>query len=70
MLPLSRGRDSASYQVPGGSYSPSRKVFDNKAPLNVQEGSIKASTINYAAVEVTHAVMRTEGRPLDANIEL
>jgi hypothetical protein len=67
---LESGRDSASYQAPEGSYSPSRQIFDNKTPLKVQGGSLKTWTFNSAAVEAVHVVMRTEGRPLDADIEL
>jgi len=67
---LESGRESASYQAPESSYSPSRQIFDNKAPLKVQGGSLKTWTFNSAAVEAVHVVMRTEGRPLDADIEL
>jgi len=65
---IETGRDS--YEAPEGSYSPSRQIFDNKAPLKVQGGSLKTWTFNSAAVEAVHVVMRTEGRPLDADIEL
>ena len=57
---LESGRDSASYQAPEGSYSPSRQIFDNKTPLKVQGGSIKTWTFNSAAFEAVHVVMRTE----------
>ena len=67
---IESGRDFASYQAPESSYSPSRQIFDNKAPLKVQGGSLKTWTFNSAAVEAVHVVMRTEGRPLDADIEL
>jgi hypothetical protein len=68
---LESGRNSASYGAPQGSYqSPSQQIFDNKVPLKVQGGSLKTWTFNSAAVEAVHVVMRTEGRPLDADIEL
>jgi len=36
----------------------------------VQGGSLKTWTFNSPAVEAAHVVMKTEGRPLDADIEL
>merc|ERR1712151_127826 len=41
-----------------------------RVPLKVQGGSLKTWTYNSAAVEAVHVAMRTEGRPLDADIEL
>jgi hypothetical protein len=66
---LESGRDSASF-APQGAYSPSRQIFDNKPALKVQGGSLKTWTFNSPVVEAVHVVMRTEGRPLDADIEL
>jgi len=53
-------------------YAPSvaRQVFDNKRPIKVQGGTLKTWTFASAAVEAVHVVMRTEGRPLDADVEL
>jgi len=69
---LGSGRDSSSYRSPQGSdsYSPSKQIFDNKVPIKVQGGSLKTWTFNSQAVEAVHVVMQTEGRPLDADIEL
>jgi hypothetical protein len=55
-----------------GGYAPSvaRQIFDNKRPIKVQGGTLKTWTFNSAAVEAVHVVMRTEGRPLDADVEL
>lgn len=66
---LEKGRDSSSYEQ-GNFYSPSKQIFDNKPAIKVQGGSLKTWTFNSAAVEAVHVVMRTEGRPLDADIEL
>ena len=65
---LESGRDRAPLGSP--AYSPSRQIFDAKAPIKVQGGSLKTWTFKSAAVEAVHVVMRTEGRPLDADIEL
>ena len=46
------------------------QIFENKTPLKVQGGSLKTWTYNSAAVEAVHVALRTEGRPLDADIEL
>ena len=53
-------------------YAPSvaRQIFDNKRPIKVQGGTLKTWTFNSAAVEAVHVVMKTEGRPLDADVEL
>jgi hypothetical protein len=48
----------------------SSQIFDVQRPIKVQGGSLKTWTFNSAAVEAVHVVMRTEGRPLDADIEL
>ena len=67
---LESGRDQAPLGSQAYSPSPSRQIFDAKAPIKVQGGSLKTWTFNSAAVEAVHVVMRTEGRPLDADIEL
>jgi len=68
---LESGRDASSYGSPQGNfYSPSKQIFDTKPGIKVQGGSLKTWTFNSAAVEAVHVVMRTEGRPLDADIEL
>ena len=48
----------------------SSQLFDVQRAIKVQGGSLKTWTFNSAAVEAVHVVMRTEGRPLDADIEL
>jgi len=46
------------------------QIFDRKPAVKVQGGSLKTWTFNSAAVEAVHVVIKTEGRPLDADIEL
>jgi len=46
------------------------QIFERKVPIKVQGGSLKTWTFNSQAVQNVHVVMQTEGRPLDADIEL
>jgi len=50
--------------------SPAKEVLSLKKPIKVQGSSLKTWTFNSPAVEAAHIVMKTEGRPLDADIEL
>lgn len=59
--------------VTGSQYdlpSLSNQVFDKILPLKVQGGSLRTWTYNSPAVEAVIVAMKTEGRPLDADIEL
>jgi len=46
------------------------QIFERKVPIKVQGGSLKTWTFSSQAVQNVHVVMQTEGRPLDADIEL
>jgi len=46
------------------------QIFERKVPIKVQGGSLKTWTFASQAVQNVHVVMQTEGRPLDADIEL
>jgi len=46
------------------------QVFAKKEATKVQGSTLKTWTFNSVAVEAVHVVMRTEGRPLDADVEL
>ena len=46
------------------------QILDIKPTIKVQGGTLKTWTFNSAAVQAVHVVMKTEGRPLDADIEL
>jgi len=69
---LESGSGSPMRATEAGGYAPSvaRQIFDNKRPIKVQGGTLKTWTFNSAAVEAVHVVMKTEGRPLDADVEL
>lgn len=63
-------------QRPGGApqYGPrlglAKQILSKKPPVKVQGGTLKTWTFNSAQVEAVHVVMRTQGRPLDADVEL
>jgi len=68
---LESGSGRAPAVMPNGEFEKfSSQIFDEQRPIKVQGGSLKTWTFNSAAVEAVHVVMRTEGRPLDADIEL
>merc|ERR1712084_43164 len=46
------------------------QIFERKVPIKVQGGSLKTWTFASQAVQNVHVCMQTEGRPLDADIEL
>jgi hypothetical protein len=46
------------------------KIWDDRNPIAVQGGSLKTWSFASPIVERVQVVLRTEGRPLDANIEL
>ncbi|KAL3934555.1 MAG: hypothetical protein SGBAC_009759, partial [Bacillariaceae sp.] len=54
----------------GNSHPQSAAVWDKSNPVLVQGGSLKTWSFPTAAVERVQVVMKTEGRPLDANLEL
>jgi len=64
-----------SFEKRGGSISArgdndSRKVFDEATPVVVQGGSLKTWSFPNPMMERCHVALRTEGRPLDADVEL
>lgn len=46
------------------------KIWNKAAPILVQGGSLKTWSFASPLVERVHVVMKTEGRPLDADVEL
>lgn len=77
LLALERELPGGAIQkgVPQSAPSSSRpslanQILDRKPTIKVQGGTLKTWTFNSAAVSAVHVVMKTEGRPLDADIEL
>jgi len=55
----------------GGMRSASSKeVFANSTPVKVQGGSLRTFSFSSPVVEAVSVSMRTEGRPLNANVDL
>ena len=47
-----------------------KKIWRSSSPIKVQGGSLKTWPFTSPAVQAVHVVMKTEGRPLDADIDL
>jgi hypothetical protein len=70
---IESGRRSPSFEPREADYNAPNladQIFSKKVPLKLQGGSLKTWTFNSPNVEAAHVAMRTEGRPLDADIEL
>jgi len=76
----SRGRasyaddlESRLSDIKGGSGvrpSLAKEIFSMSPAVKVQGGTLKTWTFNSPSVEAVHVVMKTQGRPLDADVEL
>jgi len=53
-----------------GGTNRARQIWDRSSPVTVQGGSLKTWSFADPAVERVQVVLGTEGRPLDADIEL
>jgi len=63
-----RGADNAGQMVPGRGPIPSRTPFDTPNSITVQGGSLR--TFSTPVAERIQVLLKTEGRPLNANVEL
>jgi hypothetical protein len=54
----------------GASGNAAKKIWDQSKPITVQGGSLKTWSFASPLVERVQVVLKTEGRPLDANVEL
>lgn len=55
---------------PGPRPSLAKQIFRQNSGVKVQGGTLKTWTFNSPSVEAVHVVMKTSGRPLDADVEL
>jgi len=64
------GRDSMSSPRRAGRNGRDRDNWDGTTPITVQGGSLKTWSFYSPHVERVQVLMKTEGRPLNANVEL
>lgn len=64
------GSRSAGYGSSGVKPSLAKQIFAKSAPTKVQGGTLKTFTFNSPSVDAVHVALKTNGRPLDADIEL
>jgi hypothetical protein len=69
---LATGREqrSADTRISGRNVSKSRRMVDSTNPVTVQGGSLKTWTFQSPYVERVQVVLMTEGRPLEADVDL
>jgi hypothetical protein len=53
-----------------GGESPAQRIWERGTPVTVQGGSLKTWSFTAPRLERVQVVMKTEGRPLDADVEL
>eukprot|EP00586_Coscinodiscus_wailesii_P003579 CAMPEP_0172489876 /NCGR_PEP_ID=MMETSP1066-20121228/20144_1 /TAXON_ID=671091 /ORGANISM="Coscinodiscus wailesii, Strain CCMP2513" /LENGTH=123 /DNA_ID=CAMNT_0013258059 /DNA_START=80 /DNA_END=448 /DNA_ORIENTATION=+ len=57
-------------ESPGSSLEPSKDMWEDLPMIKVQGGALKTWSLTDPSVERVQVFMRTEGRPLMANVEL
>lgn len=62
--------DRSAMRASGVRDSTARKIWDKAVPITVQGGSLKTWSFASPSVERVQVVLKTGGRPLDADIEL
>ena len=55
---------------PGGDSRLAKSIWDTLSPVKVQGGSLKTWSFSSPSVERVQVLLKTEGRPLNANVEL
>jgi hypothetical protein len=67
---LGRAPSPASRGARNGDMSRARQIWDTNRPVTVQGGSLRTFSFSSPAVDAVQVSMRTEGRPLNANVDL
>jgi len=55
---------------PGGEMALTKDVWDTLSPIKVQGGSLRTWSFTTPAIDSVQVHLKTEGRPLNANVEL
>ena len=63
------GSDEVALTSTGG-LTTIRDIWDRSTPIIVQGGSLRTWSFSNPAIEAVHVLLKTEGRPLDADVEL
>lgn len=64
------GRGTPGYESSTVKPSLAKQIFAKQPPVKVQGGTLKTWTFNSPSVAAVHVALKTQGRPLDADIEL
>mmetsp|Transcript_58901 Transcript_58901/g.144063 ORF Transcript_58901/g.144063 Transcript_58901/m.144063 type:complete len:373 (-) Transcript_58901:554-1672(-) len=69
---LQRGqqRDNQLAQVPSSVEGPNDEIWDNLRAVKIQGNSLRTWSFNSQSIQSVQVHMRTEGRPLNANVDL
>lgn len=66
----SSGKSMARGPVPAAEGDIIAKIWDKTKPTTVQGGSLRTWSFANPAIERVHVLLKTDGRPLDADVEL
>jgi|JI61114DRNA_FD_contig_81_182906_length_1079_multi_3_in_0_out_0_2 hypothetical protein len=68
--PSATGSSALNKASPAGGMTPVEDIWKTSAPITVQGGSLRTWSFSDPAVERVQVLLKTEGRPLNANVEL
>jgi hypothetical protein len=70
LMNLEQGQRPGGMVSGGSNANEARKIMERASPVTVQGGSLKTWSFASPSVERVQVVLNTEGRPLDADVEL